>query len=188
MSVALLFTYGTVATLAPFATFLTTKFGKKEASVVALLISSCMYLMMFFLHIENPWYYLILLFIATLGSGLFNLMVWAFITDVIDYHQYITGLREDGTVYGINSFARKFGQACAGGISGIMLSIIGYQESDTGGAIQSLVVENRIYALANLLPAFCLFISAIILLFGYPLNRKKTIDMGEELRKINNQN
>ena len=43
-------------------------------------------------------------------------MVWAFITDVIDYHQYKTGLREDGTVYGVNSFARKVGQACAGAV------------------------------------------------------------------------
>lgn len=74
---------------------------------------------MYFLHITNAWVYLILLFIATLGSGLFNLMVWAFITDVIDYHQYKTGLREDGTVYGVNSFARKVGQACAGAVGGL---------------------------------------------------------------------
>ncbi|WP_316479527.1 pyruvate formate lyase family protein, partial [Enterococcus faecium] len=35
MSVALLFTYGTVVVLAPFATKLTKLFGKKEASVFA---------------------------------------------------------------------------------------------------------------------------------------------------------
>ena len=185
MSVALLFTYGTVVVLAPFATKLTKLFGKKEASVFALLASSCMYLLMYFLHITNAWVYLILLFIATLGSGLFNLMVWAFITDVIDYHQYKTGLREDGTVYGVNSFARKVGQACAGAVGGFMLALIGYQSSTTGGAIQSVLVQERIYTMANLLPAFCLFVSAIILLVGYPLNRSKTVFIGEELKKIN---
>ena len=44
MSVALLFTYGTVVVLAPFATKLTKLFGKKEASVFALLASSCIVL------------------------------------------------------------------------------------------------------------------------------------------------
>ncbi len=112
-------------------------------------------------------------------------MVWAFITDVIDYHQWTTGQREDGTVYGVNSFARKFGQACAGAIGGIMLSIIGYQASTTGGAIQSPDVIDRIYTLANLVPAVCLLISALILFFGYPLNREVTERMGRELREIN---
>ncbi|BDP78574.1 hypothetical protein EfmAA242_28020 [Enterococcus faecium] len=37
--------------------------------------------------------------------------------------------------------------------------------------------------MANLLPAFCLFVSAIILLVGYPLNRSKTVFIGEELKK-----
>ncbi|EPH96005.1 transporter, major facilitator family protein [Enterococcus faecalis 13-SD-W-01] len=187
MSIALLFTYGTVVVLAPFATSLTKWFGKKEASVWALLISSAMYLLMYFMHLTNAWVYLIFLFIATLGAGLFNLMIWAFITDVIDFHQYTTGLREDGTVYGVNSFARKLGQACAGAIGGFMLALIGYQSSSTGGVVQTLLVQNRIYALANLLPAFCLFVSAMILLFGYPLNKEKTKAMGEELRKINAQ-
>lgn len=185
MSIALLFTYGTVIVLAPFATVLTKWFGKKEASVVALIFSSVMYLLMYFLHITNAWVYLFLLFIATLGSGLFNLMVWAFITDVIDYHQYTTGLREDGTVYGVNSFARKLGQACAGAIGGFMLTMIGYQSSSVGGTIQSALVQERIYTVANLLPAVCLLVSAVILFFGYPLNKKETIKMGEELKQIN---
>ncbi|MDA3974835.1 MFS transporter [Enterococcus thailandicus] len=186
MSIAsLLFTYGTVVVLSPFATALTRRFGKKEASVVALMFSSIMYLLMYFLYITNVWVYLFLLFIATLGSGLFNLMVWAFITDVIDYYQYTTGLREDGTVYGVNSFARKLGQACAGAIGGFMLTMIGYQSSSVGGAIQSALVQERIYMITNLLPAVCLLLSAVILLVGYPLNKKETIKMGEKLKQIN---
>lgn len=185
LSIALLFTYGTVAVLAPFASKLTSRYGKKEASIAALILSSALYVLMFFMKISNPWVYLVFLFVATLGAGLFNLMVWAFITDVIDYHQWTTGQREDGTVYGVNSFARKFGQACAGAIVGLMLSIIGYQASTTGGAVQAPEVVNRIYTLANLVPAACLLISALILFFGYPLNRETTERMGRELREIN---
>lgn len=184
MSVALLFNYGTVIALAPFASMLTKRFGKKEASVGALLFSSVMYLLMFFIHVTNPWLYLVLLFIATLGAGLFNLMIWAFITDVIDYHQFTTGLREDGTVYGVNSFARKLGQAGAGAIGGFLLSLIGYQSS-TSGIAQTAAVESRIYTMANLVPAICLAVSAVILLVGYPLNKARTKEMGAALKKIN---
>ena len=60
------------------------------------------------------------------GYGFFNLVVWAFVTDVIDYHEFLTGLREDGTVYSIYSFARKVGQALAGGIGGFAIAAVGY--------------------------------------------------------------
>ena len=60
------------------------------------------------------------------GYGFFNLVVWAFVTDVIDYHELLTGLREDGTVYTIYSFARKVGQAIAGGIGGFAIAAVGY--------------------------------------------------------------
>lgn len=174
MSVAMVFTYATVILLAPFATYLTNKFGKKEASITALFVATALYIFMFIIHTHNEWLFLALLFIATLGAGLFNLMVWAFITDVIDYHQVLTGLREDGTVYGLNSFARKCGQALAGGIGGFMLAFIGYQSSAAGGAAQSAAVVNRIYMLATLLPAVCCGVAALILLFWYPLNKSKT--------------
>ena len=185
MSIALLFTFGSLVLLAPSASFLTKRFGKKEASVSALLFSVAMYLIMYFAHITDAKTYLVFLFLATLGAGLFNLMIWAFMTDVCDYHQYVTGDREDGTVYGVNFFARKVGQAFAGGIGGFMLALIDYQSSSTGGAVQSLAVQENIYTLANLLPAFCLFVSAIVLIYFYPLNKTTTLKMEKELNKIN---
>ncbi|MDA8477166.1 MFS transporter [Citrobacter sp. Awk 4] len=185
MSVALLFTFGSLVLLAPSASWLTKRFGKKEASVGALLFSVGMYLVMYFCHITDAKTYLVFLFLATLGAGLFNLMIWAFMTDVCDYHQYVTGDREDGTVYGVNFFARKVGQACAGAIGGFMLAIIGYQSSSTGGITQSSAVQENIYAMANLLPALCLFLAAVTLIYFYPLNRKQTLEMEKTLNKLN---
>ena len=115
-------------------------------------------------------------------------MVWALITDVIDAHQYNTGLREDGTVYGLNSFARKVAQAVAGGIGGFMLTLIGYQSSNTGGAVQSAIVENRIYALTNLLPAILFGIATLVLIFGYPLDKKTTDKIAADLREKRKEN
>ncbi|WP_461213719.1 MFS transporter [Lacticaseibacillus sp. GG6-2] len=185
LSIALLFTYGTTVALAPFAKWLNSKFGKKEASTVALFFAATLYLIMFFVHIHSAWIYLIFLLLATFGVAMFNLMIWAFITDVIDYHQYHSGYREDGTVYGVNSLARKIAQALAGGTSGFLLALIGYQSSHTGGAAQTSMVTNRIYMLATLVPCVLLFIAAVILKFWYPLTKEKIGTVDAELRRIN---
>lgn len=185
LSVALLFTYATTLFMAPIAKLVTQRFGKKEASVVALLFASVMYLGMYFLHLHNVTIFLTMLFLATFGQAMFNLMVWAFITDVIANHQYVTGLREDGTVYGVNSFARKVAQAIAGGAGGFMLSWIGYRSSTTGGVVQTETVLNNIYAIGTLVPFILTLTSALILLFWYPLSKKRIAHVEEELRKIN---
>lgn len=57
---------------------------------------------------------------------MFNMVIWAMITDVIDESEVQTGVRQDGTIYSVYSFARKLGQACSSGLSGVLLSIIGY--------------------------------------------------------------
>lgn len=62
MSVALLFTFGSLVLLAPSASRLTKRFGKKEASVGALLFAVAMYLIMYFIHITDAKVYLVCLF------------------------------------------------------------------------------------------------------------------------------
>ena len=67
---------------------------------------------------KSMWAYIIINVIGFLGFGVFNLIMWAFITDIIDDQEIRTGSREDGTVYAVYSFARKLGQAVAGGLGG----------------------------------------------------------------------
>ena len=56
------------------------------------------------------------------GRGLFNMVIWAFITDVIDYQEVRTGSRDDGTVYAVHRLraswaggAGRRGRLCTGG-------------------------------------------------------------------------
>lgn len=188
MSVAMLFNWGTVIIVSGPTIHFIKKYGKKEVAMFTLPLSSIVFLILFFMHTHNAWLYVVLMFFGTIGYSVFNVMVWALITDVIDAHQYNTGLREDGTVYGLNSFARKVAQAVAGGIGGFMLTLIGYQSSNTGGAVQSVIVENRIYALTNLLPAILFGIATLILIFGYPLDKKTTDKIAADLREKRKEN
>ncbi|WP_316671116.1 MFS transporter [uncultured Propionibacterium sp.] len=173
MSVALVFNFTTVVLIAPFAGAVVRRFGRKESAVAALFFAAAVYGALFLVHTHSPVVYLVGLFFGSLGAGVFNLMVWAFITDVIDNHEVLTGDREDGVVYGVNSFARKFAQGIGGLVGGSMLSLIGYVESNTGGAQQSAEVVNRIYNLASGLPTACCLVAALVLLLFYLLGKRR---------------
>lgn len=179
MSVAGILQTAATLLLAPFSTTITKRIGKKEAAGVSVLFASTVFFLLFLFRIRNPWLFCGFLFFGNLGVGLFNLLIWAFITDVIDHQEAHTGNREDGTIYAVYSFARKIGQALAGGIGGYVLSIIGYISS-TENVVQAPEVAERIYTVSTLVPAICYFIVALILIFWYPLSRRKI----EENQKI----
>lgn len=99
---------------------------------------------------------------------MFNLIVWAMITDVIDDIEVKRGERRDGAVYSVYSFARKLGQAASSGVTGILLSAIGY----TTITATSPSVVNGIYNITCLVPAIGFIGLALMLIFVYPLSKK----------------
>ena len=156
--------------LAPFAVPLSRRFGKKEIGVLGSFCGAVSCFLLFFLKTQSMWLYIIINVLGFLGFGIFNLITWAFITDIIDDRQVRTGLREDGTVYAVYSFARKVGQAIAGGLGGWTLAWIGF---DSSKQIQTDAVINGIYTISTLLPALLYLGVGISLLFIYPLNKSR---------------
>ncbi|MFW7344313.1 MFS transporter, partial [Pollutimonas sp. H1-120] len=82
------------------------------------------YGLLFLLRPQNVQLYIAMSAVGYIGLAVFNTVIWANITDVIDDQEVRSGKREDGTVYAVYSFARKVGQAFAGGVGGWTLSII----------------------------------------------------------------
>lgn len=156
--------------LAPFAVPITRKFGKKEVGSVGCIIGGLAALLLFVIHTDNPMLYIFINIVGYLGFGIFNLIIWAFITDVIDDREVKTGTREDGTVYAVYSFARKIGQALAGGLGGFALGIVGY---DSTVQVQTQAVADGIYNIATLLPGILYIGVGLCLIFIYPLNKKR---------------
>ena len=172
--------------LAPAAVPLARKFGKKEVGIVAAVMGSVSYALLFFLHTSNMWLYVVLSIVGSLGFGLFNLIIWAFISDIIDDHEVRTGVREDGTVYAVCSFSRKIGQAIASALGGWSLAWIGYVE---GAAKQTDAVNDGIYNIATLVPAILYIIVGLVLAFVYTLDKKKVLENVEILKsRKNNEN
>jgi len=160
--------------LAPLAVPLTRKFGKKEIGIFASITGASAFGFLFVARTSNMWLYVAVSIIGLLGFGLFNLIIWAFVSDVIDEQEVKTHVREDGTIYAVCSFARKLGQAIASALGGWSLALIGYVEGSTVG--QTTEVMNGIYNIATAVPTVLYLIVGLTLLFVYPLGKKKVLE------------
>ncbi len=153
---------------------LAAKFGKAEVSIVSNLFAAVICAILFFVHTTNVWVYIGLQALCWLGLGVFSMVSWALITDVIDYSELKNGVREDGSVYAVYSFARKFGQALAAGLSGWLLEGIGYVTPEEGEVIvQTQAVKDGIYDISTIVPAVGFLLLGLVLWFWYPLHKKQ---------------
>ena len=157
-----------------FAKPLAKKFGKAEVSIVSNLFAAGVMVILFILRPSNVWVYCGLQMLCWLGLGVFSMVSWALITDVIDYSDLRNGVREDGSVYAMYSFARKLGQALAAGLSGWLLEAIGYNSKAAAeGLKQTESVLTGIFNISTLIPAVGFGLLALVLWFWYPLHKKQ---------------
>lgn len=158
-----------LAICAPLASKLAAKFGKKELSIASCAFGAVVYLICLFVKPQNPYMYVAFYALAYVGLGFFNTVIWAMITDVIDDAEVKNGIREDGTIYSVYSFARKLGQAFSSGMIGALLSMIGYTQATAFDPDVTL----GIFRLSCIIPAAGLGAVALALLFIYPLNKER---------------
>ncbi|MBO5906988.1 MAG: MFS transporter [Clostridia bacterium] len=150
---------------------LSSKFGKAEISATSNLIAAVVLVILFLVRPQNVWVYVGFSLFAWLGLGVFTMVSWALITDVIDDAEIRHGIREDGSIYSLYSFSRKLGQAAAAGITGLLLTLIGYNRTDGAGISQS--VRDGLFNASTLVPAIGFALLAAVLWFWYPLNKSR---------------
>lgn len=159
--------------MAPFVLPITRGVGKKEASAIGCILAGAASILLYFLHVKNMWLFILISVIGYTGFSFFNLVVWSLITDVIDDLEVKSGTREDGTVYAMYSFARKLGQAAAGGLGGFALAMTGYDETVQ---VQTREVADGIYNVATLYPGILYIAVGLVLLFLFPLGKKRVLE------------
>ena len=169
----------------PFIKPLVNKFGKKEASVVGMLVSAFgALIMLVFPMIPNKMIslvvYLLGLVFFGVGMGVYTCVSWAFMADAIDYNEWKTGKREEGTIYSLHSFFRKLAQGVGPSIVLFVMGLLGYvSKLGTGG--QSLATSHNMCWLVAGLYAF----SAVLMILGvgviYNLDKKTLEKMNTEL-------
>lgn len=159
------------------------KFGKAEVAVATNLFAGILNVALFFIRPENVYVFIAFQALSWLGLGVFTMTSWALITDVIDYSELRNGIREDGSVYALYSFARKLGQAASAGLSGWLLSAIGYTSPDA----VTPQIKDGIFNITTLFPGIGLIVLALVLWFWYPLH-KKQVDANVEALKAKHEN
>ena len=174
----------TTLVLSTFMSRLSAKVGKKELATFGSCMGAVSLFAAFFLHTHSIGVWMVCYVLAYAGLSFFNIIVWAMITDVIDDVEIQQGTRRDGTIYSVYSFARKLGQAASSGLTGVLLSAIGYSEAT---AFEQDVVDG-IYNVTTLVPALAFLGMAAVLWFVYPLSKKKVEENVAFLSKKNQAN
>lgn len=174
----------TLVICAPFAVKLSDKYGKKELSIVSCLFGALAYLVCLLVRPGNAYVYVAFFTLAFLGLGFFNMVIWAMITDVIDDAEVQNGVREDGTIYSVYSFARKIGQALSSGLVGALLGLIGYTQATAFDPD----VTRKIFTMSCVVPIVGLVAVAAALWLIYPLNRKRVEENSAELKRRHETN
>lgn len=170
-SLSSLLTMALTFVIAAVAKPIAVKIGKREMSIIASFISVIGLVAAFIVRPQNVWVFVVFYMFAYLGIAMFSMFCWALITDVIDYSELKNGVREDGTVYAVYSFARKLGQAASSGLTGALLSLVGYTAAT---AYEPDVLEG-VFNISTIVPAVGFLLLGLVLLLWYPLD-KKTVD------------
>ncbi len=168
----------------PFISKIVNKFGKKEASVAGTLFSLLGgVIMLIFPLVPNDGTALIVymagLIIFGLGMGVYTCVSWALMADAIDYNEWKTGKREEGTVYSLHSFFRKLAQGVGPSVVLLIMGALGYVEELK--TAQSMEVATNMCWLVGGLYMFSAVVQFIGLGLIYNLDKKTMAQMTADL-------
>jgi len=167
----------------PIVTRMSKMMGKKKAFLTSQSISILGYILLWFLFIPGkPYMFIFALPLFSFGIGSLFVLMMSMTADVIDLDELNTGLRREGIFGAIYWWMVKFGFAIAGLLSGLILSLIGFDadaETQTEGAIFGL------RAFFSGLPILGTFI-AILVMRGYDMSEDRAKEIRNELDRRKN--
>ena len=99
--------------------------------------------------------------------------------DAIDYNEWKTGSREEGTVYSLHSFFRKLAQGVGPAVILVIMVALGYDGKNEGNQIWEVAVRMRYLVAATFL------VSAVFQFIGlalvYNVDKKTLAAMNKDL-------
>lgn len=116
--------------------------------------------------------------IAFFGTAFVNSLNWALVPDTVEYGEWKTGVRSEGTIYTGYTFSRKISAALAGFLPGIMLTQIGYIPN----VMQSASTMEGLRQLIFIYPCALAVIAALTMGLFYNLNESRYVGIVNELK------
>jgi len=171
---------GTTFLVIPIVTRLSKKIGKKNAFVISQAISIVGYVMLWFLFVPGkPYLFIFALPFFSFGIGGLFVLMMSMTADVIDLDELNTGKRREGIFGAIYWWMVKFGYAIAGGLSGLIMSGVGF---DSGVQVQPEGAITGLRIFFSGLPILGTSI-AIIVMRNYDITEERANKTREELDK-----
>jgi GPH family glycoside/pentoside/hexuronide:cation symporter len=177
---------GTTFIVIPAVAWMSKKLGKKKAFMLSQAISLIGYIMLYFLFIPGkPWMYIIALPFFSFGIGSLFTIMMSMTADVIDIDEINTGKRREGIFGAIYWWMVKVGYGIAGALSGVIITVVGFN-SDLATTDQQSAVD-------GLHAFFCFFpmvgtILAMLIMRNYSITEERAIEIRAELEKRKNIN
>ena len=191
-----------IVVFTPLARKMVTKFGKKELSIVGSIFYIIGGLVLFAAPLGiipvsegntglDLIVYIVAQLIMALGMGIYSTVSWAMMGDAIDYNEWKTGKREEGTVYSLHSFFRKLAQGVGPALALTIMQGMGYvnnSKPDAAGNFTAIDVTLLSWDFAlelRTLVAVLYMVAAVMVFIGlglvYNLDKKTLAKMNEEL-------
>ncbi|WP_420703646.1 MFS transporter [Escherichia albertii] len=157
-------------------------FGKKQVYLAGMVLWAVGDILNFFWG-SNSFTFVMFSCVAFFGTAFVNSLNWALVPDTVDYGEWKTGIRAEGSVYTGYTFFRKISAALAGFLPGIMLTQIGYVPN----IAQSDATLQGLRQLIFIWPCALAIIAALTMGFFYTLNEKRFALIIEEINQRKNQ-
>ena len=172
-----------IVVFTPLARKMVAKYGKKELATLGSICSVVAALGLFIITPNNTSLdlvlYIVFQLIYSLGLGIYSTVSWAMMGDAIDYNEWKTGTREEGTVYSLHSFFRKLAQGLGPALVLVIMVALGYVGADEGNQAWNVAVNMR-YLVAGtyLVSALLQFVGLAVV---YNIDKKTLAKMNEDL-------
>ena len=172
-----------IVVFTPLARKMVAKYGKKELATFGSIVSIVAGLGLFVIIPSNTNLDLIIYIVCqlffSLGLGIYSTVSWAMMGVAIDYNEWKTGRREEGTVYSLHSFFRKLAQGIGPSLVLIIMVAFGYVGANEGNQLWEVAVNMRYIVAATFL--FSAILQFVGLGLVYNLDKKTLATMNAAL-------
>ena len=186
----------------PLARKMVTKYGKKELSIAGSICYIVGGLCLFAAPLgiipvsegntgADLIVYILAQLVMALGLGIYSTVSWAMMGDAIDYNEWKTGKREEGTVYSLHSFFRKLAQGVGPALALTIMQAMGYVNNanpNAAGEFTAIDVTLFSWGFAlqvRTLVAALYLVAGVMMFIGlglvYNLDKKALAQMNGEL-------
>lgn len=180
MSIISLATIPILVICFPLVPKLVAKFGKKATLMAAIVSSTVFSVIPVVMEIKNVYIYSALVVLGTIGQTVFTMLIWALVTDCLDYSEWKFNERSDGSMYSLYTFSRKIGSTIASTGVSFGLAAIGFVSGSN--VVQTAEAVNGIYFLVNIIPVVTCILELVGVGLIFNLNKETTERMYAELK------